>query len=59
MKSKAGREAGVYGESNEPIVGLWASRDSEENRYYSWLEDYLVWLKGKETRHDYHALLGQ
>ena len=52
----------AYSESNEPIgleIGPWASRNSEGNHYYSWLEDYLVWLKERETRHDYRALLEQ
>ena len=38
---------------------------SEENtllrfvaeRHYSWIENYMEWLKGKEERPEYHALL--
>jgi hypothetical protein len=25
--------------------------------HYSWLENYMEWLKGKEERAEYHALL--
>jgi hypothetical protein len=28
-----------------------------EERHYSWLESYMEWLKGKENRAEYHALL--
>ena len=28
-----------------------------EERHYSWLESYMEWLKGKEGRSQYHALL--
>lgn len=28
-----------------------------EERHYSWLESYMQWLKGKENRASYHALL--
>jgi hypothetical protein len=28
-----------------------------EERHYSWLESYMEWLKGKEARAEYHALL--
>jgi hypothetical protein len=28
-----------------------------EDRHYSWLESYMEWLKGKEHRAAYHALL--
>ena len=26
-------------------------------RHYSWVENYMEWLKGKEERPEYHALL--
>jgi hypothetical protein len=26
-------------------------------RHYSWVENYMEWLKGKEERQEYHALL--
>jgi hypothetical protein len=26
-------------------------------RHYSWVENYMEWLKGKEDRPEYHALL--
>jgi hypothetical protein len=28
-----------------------------EERHYSWLESYMEWLEGKESRAQYHALL--
>jgi hypothetical protein len=28
-----------------------------EERHYSWLEGYVGWLRGKEERTEYHALL--
>jgi hypothetical protein len=28
-----------------------------EERHYSWVEGYMEWLKGKEERAEYHALL--
>jgi hypothetical protein len=28
-----------------------------EERHYSWVESYMEWLKGKESRTQYHALL--
>ena len=30
---------------------------SEEDRKYSWLEDYLATLGGKEAREEYYAVL--
>jgi hypothetical protein len=26
-------------------------------RHYSWVEDYMEWMRGKEKRTEYHALL--
>jgi hypothetical protein len=28
-----------------------------EERHYSWVEGYMKWLRGKEARTEYHALL--
>jgi hypothetical protein len=28
-----------------------------EERHYSWVENYMEWLEGKEARPDYHTLL--
>jgi hypothetical protein len=28
-----------------------------EERHYSWVENYMEWLKGKEERLEYHSLL--
>jgi hypothetical protein len=30
---------------------------SEEDRHYTWLEDYLATLEGKEAREEYYARL--
>jgi hypothetical protein len=30
---------------------------ASERHYYSWVENYTEWLKGKEERPEYHALL--
>ena len=31
--------------------------EPKENRHYSWLEDYLATLEGKEAREEYYARL--
>lgn len=33
---------------------LW---QRSEERHYSWVEGYMEWLRGKEARAEYHALL--
>ena len=69
MENAAGSETvargGVRtGELNEPVRatgtryfvnGLRSSRRAEEDRRYSWLEDYLDRLDGKELRQDYYV----
>lgn len=37
----------------------WEVRGPEEERRYSWLEDCLEWLEGKEARQEYYARLEQ
>jgi hypothetical protein len=37
------------------VTELRASRPPGRGRRYSWLEDYLVRLDGKETRREYYA----
>ncbi len=39
--------------ANEPQ----GSRHREETHAYSWVEEYLAWLEGKEARSEYCALL--
>jgi hypothetical protein len=39
------------------IIELRVSRPSGKGRRYSWLEDYLGWLAGKEARREYYARL--
>ena len=33
------------------------SRFAAERHYYSWVENYMEWLRGKEERPEYYALL--
>jgi hypothetical protein len=50
-------------ETEEPVriaaeVRRREPRGSEEDRRYSWLEDHLARLDGKEARGEYYARLG-
>ncbi len=54
------------GQPNEPVriptmrsagIGLQDHRGPEEDRGYSWLEDYLARLDGKEAGQEYYARL--
>jgi hypothetical protein len=48
------------GEYRERKASEWQARlpwARAEERHYSWLESYMEWLKGKENRAAYHALL--
>lgn len=48
------------GEGHAPRVAWWQITPPERRageRHYSWLENYMEWLAGKEARADYHALL--
>ena len=70
MGAAAGRTAVVYNaradEFDEPLrvfvsgysaTGLRDRRRSREELHYSWLEDYLARLDGKEARREYYSRL--
>ncbi|MBV9453565.1 MAG: hypothetical protein JOZ19_05515 [Rubrobacter sp.] len=45
---------------SEPEVvgyGYWEIPSREEERRYSWLDDCLKWLEGKEAREEYYTRL--
>jgi hypothetical protein len=47
---------------SEPDVvanGYWEVRGHEEKRRYSWVDDCLKWLEGKEAREEYYMRLEQ
>ena len=46
----------AWGRAEERLMSLMASGSSTDNRY-SWVEDYLVRLEGKEAREEYYAVL--
>jgi hypothetical protein len=39
------------------LVGSDTLARFAEERHYSWVENYMEWLEGKEERPDYHTLL--
>jgi hypothetical protein len=39
------------------LVGSDTFARFAEERHYSWVENYMEWLEGKEARPEYHALL--
>jgi hypothetical protein len=39
------------------LVGSDTFSRFAEERHYSWVENYMEWLEGKEARPDYHTLL--
>jgi cold shock protein len=46
-------------EMSQDARGLWATKVSkEEKRHYSWQDDCLERLEGKEARHEYYARIG-
>jgi hypothetical protein len=47
-----GRRLMHLGIASENTLSRFASE-----RHYSWVENYMEWLKGKEGRPEYHALL--
>ncbi len=63
MVDLADGEVMSYREPNEatpvPVTGLPLSKCTEEHRHLPWLEDYLIWLEGKEVDREYYAWLGQ
>jgi hypothetical protein len=56
-KAEGGKAEGLVrsGVSSSP---LWLEPRSMEERRYSWLEDHLARLEGKEARSEYYARLG-
>ena len=46
----------AWGRAEEQLMRLMASGASPDSRY-SWVEDYLVRLEGKEAREEYYAVL--
>ena len=46
----------AWGRAEERLMSLMASGSSTDIRY-SWVEDYLVRLEGKEAREEYYAVL--
>ncbi len=54
----AGRVA-VRDYDDNKVIEHREARSLEEERRYSWLEDCLEWLEGKEAREEYYAWLEQ
>ena len=46
----------VWGRAEERLMHLMASGSAADSRY-TWMEDYLVRLEGKEAREEYYAVL--
>jgi hypothetical protein len=46
----------AWGRAEEQLMNLMASGPSADSRY-TWVEDYLVRLEGKEAREEYYAVL--
>jgi hypothetical protein len=62
LKTEAARQLeelaeGPYGERKAAEWQADLPRTRAEERHYSWLEGYMEWLEGKETRTQYHAML--
>ena len=66
MQAVAETEAGVQlrelrdGPHREEKASEWQASllwERIEERHYSWVEGYMEWLRGKEARAEYHALL--
>jgi hypothetical protein len=51
----------LWGRTEGRLVDLGIASDTISRfvaeRHYSWVENYMEWLKGKEERPEYHALL--
>ena len=45
--------------ADQDVTGHLCARSPEEEHGYSWLEDCLEWLEGKEARQEYYARLEQ
>ncbi len=59
LKNVAESGRTLHSEPTHAATGPRSLGDSGGKRHYSWLEDYLAWLDGKEARREYHALLEQ
>jgi hypothetical protein len=46
----------AWGRAEERLMSLMASGPSPDSRY-TWVQDYLVRLEGKEAREEYYAVL--
>jgi hypothetical protein len=66
METVANTDAGrqlrelANGEHRDQRASEWQAsilRKRIEERHFSWVEGYMEWLKGKEERAEYHALL--
>ena len=66
MEAVANTDAGrqlrelANGEHRDQRAFEWQAsilRKRIEERHFSWVEGYMEWLKGKEERAEYHALL--
>jgi hypothetical protein len=66
METVAGSDAGrrlrelAEGECRDEKAAEWQASlpwKRIEERHYSWVEGYMEWLRGKEARAEYHALL--
>jgi hypothetical protein len=62
LKTNAARQLkelseSAYGERDAAEWQASLPRVRAEERHYMWLERYIEWLKGKEKRTQYHALL--
>lgn len=60
--TQAGRQLKklANGEHRNERAALWQASlpwDRIEERHYSWVAGYMEWLRGKEKRTEYHALL--
>lgn len=51
--------AGRMADRDHDVFGHWEARSPEEERRYSWLEDCLERLEGKEARQEYYVRLGE
>ena|SRR5829696_5713791 len=59
-KADEWQESLVWGRAEDRRMHLIASETVSHfavERHYSWVENYMEWLEGKEARPEYHALL--
>ena len=60
--TEAGRQLRelANGEHREETAAAWQTNllwERIEERHFSWVEGYMEWLRGREERAEYHALL--